>query len=390
MRRLGRQALAAQSRAASGSCGASRRSGRGASGAGPSRKKRSRSAASRSRSQAAASFMRRYSASRRASSSAASSGSSSASSASSSGKRPRAFSSSSAAMSTRNSPHASRSSSSRVGQALDERDDDRRDVDLGGLERILEQQREQEVERALERVEVQLEIADGGRPSRGDPSRRIGRGRAARPSSGASPPARRGAAAAPTVAGAAIEHEPDDRQQEADRGHPGVDPHAGELVRGVDAQHLDPEAAEAVERHVEGEEPGRPDPEAPLDERAARRRRAGSRAPRRGTSGGRSRRPGSRAGRLTRGRSRGPRGGRSAAEELLVPPVAEPADRLRHQQARRDAVGSTRTSAPSRLATIAPTITPSPMPPQTPRPPFQIANGPHHSSGTSSQLVTRW
>ncbi len=44
--------------------------------------------------------------------------------------------------------------------------------------------------------------------------------------------------------------------------------------------------------------------------------------------------------------------------------------------------------APERFATIAPTTTPSPIPPQTPSPPFQIANGPHHSSGSSSQLVT--
>ena len=30
------------------------------------------------------------------------------------------------------------------------------------------------------------------------------------------------------------------------------------------------------------------------------------------------------------------------------------------------------------------------MPPQTPSPPRQIANGPHHVSGTSSQLVITW
>src|SRR5207244_4086092 len=63
-----------------GSCGARRRSTRGASGAGPSRKNRSPSPSNRSASHAAASFARRYSASRRASSSAASSGSSSSSS----------------------------------------------------------------------------------------------------------------------------------------------------------------------------------------------------------------------------------------------------------------------------------------------------------------------
>ena len=48
-----------------------------------------------------------------------------------------------------------------LGQPLDERDDDRGHVDLRRLDRVLEQQREQKVERALEGVEVQLEIADG-------------------------------------------------------------------------------------------------------------------------------------------------------------------------------------------------------------------------------------
>ena len=45
-------------------------------------------------------------------------------------------------------------------QVLDESDDDRCDVDLGRLQLILEDQREEQVERALERVEVQLEIAN--------------------------------------------------------------------------------------------------------------------------------------------------------------------------------------------------------------------------------------
>jgi hypothetical protein len=51
---------------------------------------------------------------------------------------------------------------------------------------------------------------------------------------------------------------------------------------------------------------------------------------------------------------------------------------------------STATFAPERFATIAPTMQPSAIPPHTPRPPFQTANGPHHSSGTSSQLVNTW
>jgi hypothetical protein len=43
--------------------------------------------------------------------------------------------------------------------------------------------------------------------------------------------------------------------------------------------------------------------------------------------------------------------------------------------------------APRRLSTHRPASVPAAMPPQIPRPPFQIANGPHHSSGTSFQLV---
>ena len=108
-----------------------------------------------------ASFMRRYSASRLASSSAASSGSSSPSSAASSGKRARALSSSSADTRTRNSPHASRSSSSRSARTLDEREDDGGDVDLPRLELLLQEQRQEKVERPFEGIELELELADG-------------------------------------------------------------------------------------------------------------------------------------------------------------------------------------------------------------------------------------
>ena len=48
-----------------------------------------------------------------------------------------------------------------LGEPLDERDDDPGHVDLGRLDRVLEQERQEEVERALERVEVQLEVTDG-------------------------------------------------------------------------------------------------------------------------------------------------------------------------------------------------------------------------------------
>ncbi len=48
-----------------------------------------------------------------------------------------------------------------VGQPFDERDDDPRHVDLRRLDRVLEQKGQEEVERPLEGIEVQLEIADG-------------------------------------------------------------------------------------------------------------------------------------------------------------------------------------------------------------------------------------
>ena len=46
------------------------------------------------------------------------------------------------------------------GEPLDEGDHDRGDVDLRGLELLPEDEREQQVEGTLERVEVQLELAD--------------------------------------------------------------------------------------------------------------------------------------------------------------------------------------------------------------------------------------
>ena len=79
-----------------------------------------------------------------------------------------------------------------LGEMRDERDDDRGDVDVRRLELILEDERQEEVERALEGVEVQLQLAHGGRhhgdPSLGGSDAAAGRAQraacAARPSSG--------------------------------------------------------------------------------------------------------------------------------------------------------------------------------------------------------------
>ena len=68
-----------------------------------------------------------------------------------------------------------------LGKPLDEGDHDRGHVDVGRLELLLQQQRQEQVERALERVEVQLELAHDHHAARA--SGGVGRGRAGRPSS---------------------------------------------------------------------------------------------------------------------------------------------------------------------------------------------------------------
>ena len=78
------------------------------------------------------------------------------------------------------------------------------------------------------------------------------------------------------------------------------------------------------------------------------------------------------------------------SEELLVPPVADPPHRLRHEQAWRETVGEEPYVRAGPLRDEASDETTRAIPPQTPSPPFQIANGPHHWSGTSFQLVARW
>jgi hypothetical protein len=50
-----------------------------------------------------------------------------------------------------------------LGHELDEREDDRCHVDLARLELFLQQEREEEVERAFERIEVELELTHGSR-----------------------------------------------------------------------------------------------------------------------------------------------------------------------------------------------------------------------------------
>ena len=145
-----------------------------------------------------------------------------------------------------------------------------------------------------------------------------------------------------------------------------------------------------VEGDVEGEEPRWPRAETPLDHVDEQRR--GEEVPEQLVEERRV------VGRLIERRERPvarvdlepPRQVGRLAEELLVPPVADPPDRLGDEQARvrGSRRGATRRrrrawrSSRRRDSRAA-------IPPQTPRPPFQIANGPHHWSGTSSQLVAR-
>ena len=145
------------------------------------------------------------------------------------------------------------------GEPLDECDDDPGHVDLGRLDRVLEEECQQKVERALERVEVQLEVADGTGhgvtlTSRSDAALRHGHLRSA----GRRCRTRR----AVTPLG---EPEPDEARDADEARDPGVHAQAEDVVRGSMRNELDPEAAEGVERDVEREEPRWPRVEPPLD-----------------------------------------------------------------------------------------------------------------------------
>src|SRR5262245_35643483 len=247
----------------SGSCGASFRSGRGARGAGPRRKKRSRSSASRSASQPAASFIRRYSARRRASSSAASSGSSSASSAASSSNRPRAFSSSRAATSTRNSPQASRSSSSRSASRSMKRTTmpaTSTSARSSSSLRISVSSRSKGPSKASRSSSSSRTIIATRLTAGADAALRHSHGRALRDDLLRARPVGRILLAdeLPPDEEGGGEDEDDDRDVR-------VQPEPKVLVRGVDAEQLLEEATEAVPGDVEREQRRPPDPEVAVD-----------------------------------------------------------------------------------------------------------------------------
>src|SRR4029079_6270752 len=70
-------------------------------------------------------------------------------------------------------------------EVLDEGEDDPRHVDLSQIQLVLQDERQQPVERPFERVEVELELPDDHGSNR---SRATGRGHAGRSSSGLSAP----------------------------------------------------------------------------------------------------------------------------------------------------------------------------------------------------------
>ena len=280
-----------------GSCGASLRSNVGASGAGPRRKKRSRSAVepvARARPRPpSCGGTRRVGAQapRRPPP-----GRARPARPPPRGRDARAFNSSRAAIEHEELSAGLEIELVSLGQTLDEGDHDRRHVDLGRVRVILEEERQQKVERALERVEVQLELVRTASVGRGPTLRRqVGRalrgtaiaGRLTGRACGGTRSRRRGRAepAPPRLCA-----EDDQRRRRRTRASETQALTAGRgRVGRVDPQQLDPEAPEAVERDVERRTVPAGVAEATLedaDSNAGDRR--GSREARRGTPGGRS------------------------------------------------------------------------------------------------------
>src|SRR6185295_13194131 len=75
---------------------------------------------------------------------------------------------------------------------LDESENDRRDVDVARLELLLQEQREKQVERSFERIELEIQLSDGRRKHAREASRAAGRACLSAPSA---PPWSRSSAA---------------------------------------------------------------------------------------------------------------------------------------------------------------------------------------------------
>src|SRR5918994_3666162 len=319
----------------SGSCGASRRCGCGARGAGPKRKNLSPSASSRSASHAAASLIRRYSARRCASSSAAAAGSRSSMSTSSPASSARALSSSSAATRTRNSPHDSRSSSSRSA---------RRSTNASTTPATSTSPRSS----SSRRTSASSRSKGPSKASRSSSSSRTGtairRKLASVPDAALGNrhrrPLRRFHGWLTPLPPCTEELPPDEercRQHEDNDRDPRIQPQRAVLVRRIDAQEFLEEAPERVEDHVERKESGRSEAEPAVEQeqdpcandhvqKLVEERRM------EGLGIGVLERP------VLRIDLESPRPASGLAEELLVPPVAEAPDPVCQQEARRGGV----------------------------------------------------
>ena len=152
-----------------------------------------------------------------------------------------------------------------LGEPLEEAQDDPGDIDVRKVELLLEDERQKQVERALESVEIQVELSHDNHGL--EPSGPSGRGSSGWPSS-----ARRarscGRAGDPAALGP-DELPPDeerDREHEQHDRDVRVQPQTVVLVRRIDAKQLLEEPPEAVVGNVEREKRRPPDPEVLVDE----------------------------------------------------------------------------------------------------------------------------
>src|SRR3954464_6643176 len=146
----------------------------------------------------------------------------------------------------------------------------------------------------------------------------------------------------------ALPHQVGHREQPDDHGGEDVEPDAEEVLGRVGAQQLDPHAPGAVGRHVERERPPVREPEAPVgpDHEGGRgqvpQRLVEERGVERAEDDGVSVRAGHGVAVLPSVDPQRPRQVGAAAVELVVEPVAQPADGLGDQQAGRQRVGERR------------------------------------------------
>ena len=178
------------------------------------------------------------------------------------------------------------------------------------------------------------------------------------------------------------------RRRRSDRRHPGVKPQPGDVVRGVDPQELLPEAPNAVEGDVGANTPGGAEPETVLDEvhstaaseipdQLVQERRVEGRRVEIGE------RPVDRVDLEAPGQV-----GRLAEQPWFHQLPSRPIPWASRSPGARQSAGAIR--RPRRACDDAADEAAERDAAPHAEPPRQIANGPHHVSGTSSQLVITW